>query len=55
MSKEQKTAFEAQLSLASYYKVPVVLHIRKAFSEVFAYKNVLKKLLFYVDFIDSIF
>ena len=42
--EEQKTAFEAQLSLASYYKVPVVLHIRKAFSEVFAYKTVLKNL-----------
>ena len=43
-AKEQEVVFEAQLSLALQFGVPVVLHLRKSIEKIFTYSSALKKL-----------
>lgn len=42
--KVQRTVFEYQLAIAQKYRLPVILHIRKAMDLVFEYLNSLSKL-----------
>ncbi len=42
-ANEQKKAFEYSVELATQYKVPLIIHNRKALDLIFAYSSILKK------------